>query len=75
MNESRKSLIIALVITGLMTVFALIEQIRAFGDDESVDWFSPVSILVWVGSFCFVTLFWYIVVYALLKWSAKKQRV
>jgi len=75
MNESRKSLAFALVISGLTTVFALMRQIRAFGDDELVDLFSPLSILIWVGGFCFTTILWYIIIHALLKWSAKKQQV
>jgi len=56
-----------------MMIFAIIKEYLAYSDYVFDELLSPVGALIWLGSFCFAILLFYIVIDAVKKWNRKME--
>jgi len=63
----------AFIISCVMFISALIQQINSFGEETLEQMISPIGVLAWGSSFTIALIFWYIVLDFLVRRSKKKE--
>ena len=67
------AVLFAFIITCIMLISALIQQINSYGEETLEMVVSPIGVLAWGSSFTIALIFWYIILDFLVRRSKKKE--
>lgn len=73
MKEKWETLLAALIFAVVTTVFAVIQQYRAFGDEVFVGMLSSIGLLTWGGGFCIATIVFFVAIDLVKRWNKRKK--
>jgi len=73
MKDKWNTLLIASIIAIIMMIFAIMKEYSAYGDYVFEELSSSPGVLVWLGSFLFYILFFYIAIDVIKRWNKKKK--